>query len=375
MKILILSDAWAPQINGVVRTLEATVEELTRQGHIVQILSPDPSRWASFSVPSYPEIVVEFFAHRRIAACLDSFQPDYVHIAVEGPLGWAARRVFLWRDRPFTTAFHTSFPDYMARRVPDFLACLRPLIRAIIWAGLRHFHAPSNAVMVATRSIEQDLHRHKIRTTALWGRGVDVARFSPNQPPPAAYQDLPRPLWLSVGRVSVEKGLADFLSLPLPGTKIIVGDGPARIDLQKRFPSALFCGAQEGAALAGFYAGADIFVFPSKTDTFGLVIAEALASGLPVAAYPVPGPADIFVGTDARHVGCLSHDLEKACLQALSLSGDSGTPALCQAFAARHFSWPACTAQFLAALRIPKAPAARVWGTGWIKTLLNFKKP
>ncbi len=332
-RILVVSDAWHPQVNGVVRTMDRVVTELRAGGDTVEVVGPE--RFLSIPAPSYPEIRLAVLPRRRLTTIADAFAPDAVHIATEGPLGWAMRGLCRRRGWRFTTSFHTKFPDYLhARtRVPV----------AWSWAVMRRFHATSHAVLVATPSLARELHARGIRHTAPGTRGVDLDRFRPA--PRDAYAGLPRPVFLCAGRVAVEKNIEAFLSLDLPGSKVVVGDGPARAGLTARFPAAHFTGYRDNGALAASYAGADCFVFPSRTDTFGLVLLESLASGTPVAAFPVTGPLDVI--GDAP-VGALSEDLRAACLAALSADR-----AACRRHA-EGFSWAACAASFRAVL----APAA-----------------
>lgn len=332
MRIGVVSDAWLPQVNGVVRTLLSVRKELERLGHEVLVIGPD--RFRTAALPGYPEIRLAVGAGSRLSSMLDEGRPDAIHISTEGPLGLAARRYCLKRDLPFTTAFHTRFPQYLRERAPVPLA--------LSYALLRRFHAPSASVMAPTASIGDDLRARGFGNVRLWSRGVDTALFRPRDDGPApGFADLPRPVSLYVGRLSVEKNLDAFLGLDLPGTKVVAGDGPQRAELARRHPSARFLGALHGEELARCYASADVFVFPSHTDTFGLVLLEALASGVPVAAYPVPGPLDVLAGSDA---GCLDEDLGRAVRSALPIPR-----ARCRAHAQR-FSWRASAGQFLANL-------------------------
>lgn len=352
MKITLVSDAWTPQVNGVVRTLQTTIAMLEQAGHAVHTITPDLFR--SLPCPTYPEIRLALAGRRRVARMIESFQPAAIHIATEGPLGLAARRYCLKRGLPFTTAFHTRFPDYVSARTglsPDWF-----------WRYLRWFHTPAAAVLAATPRLAAELNDRGILSTRPWSRGVDLAQFRPGIAPHPAFAGLPRPLQLYVGRVAVEKNVEAFLATRQPGTRVIVGDGPALDELQARYPEAVFLGALHGEALASAYAGADVFVFPSKTDTFGLVMIEALASGLPVAAYPVAGPLDVIgdSGTGViagwtRPVGALDDSLDVAIARALTCGRDD-----CVAYAS-HFSWEASAAQFIAALAlIPHTPAVTV---------------
>lgn len=328
--IAIVTDAWHPQTNGVVRTLSTTCDVLRDWGHAVTVISPDA--YPSLPAPTYPEIRLALTRPGEVGRRLAGIAPDAVHIATEGPLGLAARAYCIRRNVPFTTAYHTQFPDYIARRTG--------LPAKLFWPFIRWFHRPAQRVMVATETIRATLREQGLTHLTHWGRGVDLACFSPTAPPPPEYAGIAGPILLYVGRVAVEKNIEAFLACPYPGTKVVVGDGPARRSLQAQFPEALFLGKQSGAALAGCYAGADVFVFPSRTDTFGLVMIEALACGTPVAAFPVPGPLDIVTDT----VGALSEDLTRAIDAARYCDR-----AACAAYGA-SFSWQAATRQFLAGL-------------------------
>ena len=328
--IAIVSDAWHPQMNGVVRTLTTTCDILRASGHRVDVISPD--QYPSVPCPTYPEIRLALTLPGSVGRKLAELQPDAVHIATEGPLGLSARRYCLAKAVPFTTAYHTQFPDYVSRRTylpPD-----------AFWPYIRWFHRPAQRVMVATESIREELRAQGLTRLHHWGRGVDLDIFRPDVGPCADYAGLEGPIQLYVGRVAVEKNLEAFLKTSQPGTKVIVGDGPALTDLRARYPEAKFLGKRGGDDLARCYANADVFVFPSKTDTFGLVMIEALACGTPVAAYPVPGPRDILT----PQVGAMAEDLDSAIVAALAC--DRGA---CAQFG-QEFSWPAATAQFLAGL-------------------------
>jgi glycosyltransferase involved in cell wall biosynthesis len=352
VKILIISDAWYPQINGVVRTLERTAEELARLGHETRIVGPDQNSLWTFALHFYPEIKLEFFAYRRLEQVLREFQPDFVHIATEGPLGWAARRLCLYRTLPFTTAYHTRFPEYLAARAPRFLG---GFLRMAAYAVLRRFHAPASVVMVATASIEQELRARKFRRLVRWSRGVDANLFRPYGKDLLAFSTLPRPILLYVGRVSVEKNLRAFLGVGTVGSQIVIGGGPDLASLKKEYPNAHFLGALSGQNLARHYAAADLFVFPSTTDTFGLVLLEASAAGLRVAAIPAPGPSDIFADGVGEGFVVMDRDLGHAIATALQLPDNSDTPS---AFAQR-FTWEACTQEFCAHLQAPTPIAVR----------------
>ena len=329
LRILIVSDAWFPQVNGVVRTLSIIADHLRAGGDTVEVIGPD--RFVNLPMPGYAEIRLAVAPRRRLRRMVEAFAPDVVHIATEGPLGWAMRAICLKRGWPFTTAFHTRFPDYLHARTRIPVAWS--------WAVMRRFHEAGAGTFAATRSLQEELAARCFTKVRAWTRGVDLARFRPE--PREAWEGLPRPVFLYAGRVAVEKNIAAFLALDLPGSKVVVGDGPARQALQKRFPEAHFTGYRDNGVLARSYAGADVFVFPSRTDTFGLVLLEALASGTPVAAFPVTGPLDVI--TDPR-VGALDENLRSACLRALECDREA-----CRRHA-EAWSWEACTAQFRAAL-------------------------
>jgi glycosyltransferase involved in cell wall biosynthesis len=324
MRILVATDAWHPQVNGVVRTLTNMAEAARAFGVEVSFLTPQSFR--TFAMPSYPDLRLALPYQAKIARLIAEARPDSIHIATEGPIGLLVRRYCRKHQLPFTTSFHTRFPEYISARLP--------IPEAWIWAALRAFHGPSQAVMAATPALAGELRTRGFRNVVLWPRGVDASQFHPR----AADLGLPRPVFLCVGRVAVEKNLEAFLELDLPGTKVIVGDGPARAALTRKYPQAVFLGARQGEELAEAYAAADVFVFPSKTDTFGLVLLEALASGLPVAAFPVTGPRDV-IGNEP--VGALNDDLRIACLTAVTIS-----PQACLAFAARH-TWEASARVFV----------------------------
>jgi len=324
MRILVATDAWHPQVNGVVRTLTMMAEAAKAFGVDVSFVTPQSFR--TFAMPSYPDLRLALPGQARIARLIADARPDSIHIATEGPIGLMVRRYCQRHGLPFTTSFHTRFPEYISARLP--------IPESWIWAALRWFHNASQAVMAATPALAGELRGRGFRNVVLWPRGVDTALFHPR----AVDLCLPAPVFLCVGRVAVEKNLEAFLDLDLPGTKVIVGDGPARLMLEQKYPDAVFLGALHGEALAQVYAAADVFVFPSKTDTFGLVLLEALASGLPVAAFPVTGPRDV-IGT--APVAVLDEDLRTACLAALEIS-----PRDCVDFAALH-TWEASTRAFI----------------------------
>lgn len=327
-KITIVSDAWYPQVNGVVRSIENTNRELERMGVEVSMITPQD--FSSLPCPTYPEIRLSVASYSAVARAIESFGPTSVHIATEGPLGLLARRWCLKNKVPFSTSYHTRFPEYVAARFPIPIHWLRAFVR---W-----FHNAGNGCMVATASLERELSRLGLRNLLRWSRGIDQSLFRPQPLEPEPF-GLPRPIFMTVSRLAVEKNLPAFLNLDLPGSKVVVGDGPERANLQRQFPDVHFTGMKTGEDLAKAYAQADVFVFPSLTDTFGNTILEALASGVPVAAFPVTGPIDIIEeGTGA---GALDHDLRQACLCALHCSRESARKL------AERYSWQAATRQFL----------------------------
>ena len=330
MRIAIVTDAWEPQVNGVVRTLQSVRGVLESHGHSVLILSPD--LFYSLPCPTYPEIRLALATVSQVGHMLEEFDPEAIHLATEGPLCVAARRWCLRHHQPFTTAYHTQFPDYVSARsgVPA----------EWIWRYIRWFHDPSSAILASTPSIRESLVAHGLKQVRHWGRGVDLTNFHPGLDPHPAMADLEGPVQLYVGRVAVEKNLEAFLASEHPGTKVVVGDGPARATLEARYPQAKFLGPMFGPELASAYAAADVFVFPSKTDTFGLVMIEALACGVPVAAYPVTGPIDVIT----PETGAMADDLTDAIAQALTRDREK-----CARYG-RTFTWETSAAQFLHAL-------------------------
>lgn len=327
-RITIVTDAWYPQVNGVVRSIENTNRELTRMG--VEVMMVTPQDFTSVPCPTYPEIRLSVATYGQVAAAIEATQPTAVHIATEGPLGLLARRWCLKKGLAFSTSYHTRFPEYVAARFPVPMRWLHGFVR---W-----FHNAGNGCMVATASLERELAKLGLNNLLRWSRGIDQSLFRPMERDERPF-GLPRPIFMTVGRVAVEKNLPAFLDLDLPGFKVVVGDGPARADLEKRYPGALFTGMKTGEDLARAYAQADVFVFPSKTDTFGNTILEALASGVPVAAYPVTGPIDII--EDGSGAGALNNDLKAACLAALDCSREDASRL------ARKFTWEAASRQFL----------------------------
>jgi glycosyltransferase involved in cell wall biosynthesis len=334
MRILIVSDAWTPQVNGVVRTLQKTCRELGEMGHAVEVIGPD--RFRTVPCPTYPEITLAIFPGPGVARAIEAFAPDAIHVATEGPLGLAARRYCIRRGFAFTTAYHTAFPEYIQARTRIPLS--------LGYGFMRWFHGASDAVMVATQSLQDRLAAHGFKRIKTWSRGVDTDVFKPRD---KSYLKDPRPIALYAGRLALDKNIEAFLDADFTGTKYVVGTGPELERLKARYPQARFTGYIENGTLAAHIAAADVFVFPSRTDTFGLVILEALASGVPVAAYPVTGPIDVIGQTP---VGCMDEDLSRAMTGALGLS-----PQACRDHALAY-SWAACTRQFLDNLS-PMRPA------------------
>jgi glycosyltransferase involved in cell wall biosynthesis len=329
MKILVVTDTWHPQVNGVVRTLSQVAHEAAALGAHIEFLAP--SEFFTLPLPSYPEIRLALPLPGAVARRLDAVKPDAIHIATEGPLGWRMRHICLKRGLPFTTSFHTLFPEYLAERLP----LPERWTRDLAWAWLRRFHAPSAAIMAATPTLAEILGARGFKNVKIWPRGVDADLFRPRK---GATLNLPRPIFLTVGRLAVEKNVEAFLTLDLPGSKLVVGDGPARAGLERQFSQAVFLGARQGEPLAEIYSAADVFVFPSHTDTFGLVLLEALASGVPVAAFPAAAPRDVI---GEAPVGVLDSDLRRACLDALECSREE-----CRAFALK-MTWEESARIFL----------------------------
>jgi glycosyltransferase involved in cell wall biosynthesis len=329
MRVLIATDAWHPQVNGVVRTLTSLARSAKSFGVNIDFLSPDG--FPTLPVPTYSELRLALPGPRQIARRIDQYRPDAVHIATEGPIGHRTRTYCIKRGWPFTTSYTTRFPEYIAARFP--------IPQKLIYAALRRFHAAASVTMVATPSLMAELKQHGFSNLGMWTRGVDTKLFRPDR---AVELGFPRPIFVYVGRVAVEKNLDAFLSLDLPGTKVIIGTGPQEAELKHRFRGAKFLGLIENERLAAHLAASDVFVFPSRTDTFGIVQLEALASGVPIAAFPVTGPKDV-IGNNP--IGVLSDSLRAACLAALQVSRDS-----CRAFAL-NCSWDVSAKQFVGHLR------------------------
>ena len=329
MKIMIVTDAWEPQVNGVVRTLKQTMHELKKMGHVIEMITP--LEFKTIPCPTYPDISLSLFPGRKVRQKMESFSPDAIHIATEGPLGIAARAYAIKNRLPFTTAYHTRFPEYVKARTSIPLA--------ITYKFLRWFHDPSLAVMAPTDVVVKDLESYGFTNVVLWTRGVDLEVFKMQE---SKELDTSHPIFLYVGRVAVEKNIEAFLELKLPGSKWVVGDGPALAGLKAKYPEVNYLGVLQQEKLAKVYAAADVFVFPSKTDTFGLVLLEAMACGLPVAAYPVTGPIDVIGDSNA---GAMNNDLREACLEALTIPREVARAH------AEKFSWQAASEQFANHLR------------------------
>jgi glycosyltransferase involved in cell wall biosynthesis len=329
MRVLVATDAWAPQVNGVVRTLTSLARTARGLGVDIEFLSPDG--FTTFPVPTYPGLRLAFAGRREVARRIEQAKTDAIHIATEGPIGHAVRAYCRRHDRPFTTSYTTRFPEYISARVP--------IPESWIYAALRCFHAAATVTMVATPSLMSELRGRGFSNLGMWTRGVDTELFRPDR---AIDIGLPRPIFVTLGRVAVEKNLDAFLSLDLPGTKVVIGKGPMEQELKQRFPQAKFLGQLENGTLAAHLAAADVFVFPSLTDTFGVVQLEALASGLPIAAFPVTGPKDVVADNP---IGVLNQDLRTACLEALNISREA-----CRTFALRY-SWENSARQFIGHVR------------------------
>lgn len=313
MKILIISDAWHPQVNGVVRTYEHLSEELEKKGHDVKVIGPQDFRF-TLPLPGYAEIKLALAPYKKLGQIIKNYAPDSIHISTEGPLGWAARKYCVRNNWNFTTSYHTQFPDYVAKRLTKFTPFLYSYVHGLAKNMIVRFHKPASAILISTQSLKEQLRGWGIENPIHFlTRGVKLDLFYPGEK--TLFQNLRRPVALYVGRVAVEKNLEDFLSMPWQGSKVIVGEGPSKNSLSQQYPEAVFTGQKTGKELAEHFRSADIFVFPSRTDTFGIVLIEALASGLPVAGYTVTGPKDIIT---QDFLGALEdNDLGKAALRAL----------------------------------------------------------
>jgi len=325
LRIVIITDAWYPQVNGVVTTLKNTCDALRHLGHTVKVI--DPSYFKTYPCPGYPQVGLAFLCGPKLRPIIEAFKPDAIHIVAEGSVGYAARRYCRHKDFDYTSSLHSRFPEYLNLRIGFPLS----ISKAYLW----WFHRKSVRVMVATKSLENELAGKGYRRLARWSRGVDTELFRPRTK--TFIQDA-RPIFMYTGRVAVEKNVEAFLQLDLPGTKYVVGDGPQRQLLETKYPDVRFVGYQKGEALGTYMAAADVFVFPSRTDTFGLVILEALASGVPVAAYPVQGPKDLI---NDPTIGVLDSNLGHAALACLKLD-----PEDCRRFGLK-FSWESCAQQFV----------------------------
>ena len=312
MKILIITDAWHPQVNGVVRTYEYVIPELEAMGYTVQVIGPGDFKHTT-PMPGYKEIDLVLFPYKSLKEKMDKAQADIIHIATEGPLGWAARKYCIKNNKKFTTCYHSQFPDYIARRAAKFLPFLYTPVRNIGKKFIKAFHIPADALLVTTKSMADELKRWNIKTPIFpFTKGVDLSLFSPGDKPPS--EKIKQPVALYVGRLAIEKNIEDFLDMDWNGSKIVVGHGPDAEMLHKNYPDAIFTGKKTGQELVDYYRTADVFVFPSTTDTFGMVLIEALACGIPVAAYDVIGPRDVI--TDPA-LGFLNNDLSTAAYEAL----------------------------------------------------------
>ncbi len=341
MRILLATDAWEPQVNGVVTTLKRTIEECEKLGHEFKIV--EYNQFKTVSWPDYPEVKLALGCYEEVREIILDYEPDAIHIATEGPVGFAARRVCQEWKLPFTTSYHTKFPEYVSARLPIPLS--------VGYSIMRWFHKPSGRVMVATPTLQKDLESRGFRNISPWTRGVDTELYRPGLEP--IFNNYPRPIMLYVGRVAVEKNIEAFLKLDVPGTKVIVGGGPQKDELAAKYPDAVFTGPRFGEELARSYSDADVFVFPSLTDTFGLVIIEAMAAGTPVAAFPAHGPIDLIPGSGA---GAIDDDLKAAVAEALTIDR-----AAVRAYAEK-FSWRACAEEFVRNLEpYPEPAKEKLW--------------
>lgn len=358
MRILIISDAWKPQVNGVVRTYEHIMDEVhAGHDHKIDVIGPE-SFPVNIPLPGYREIRLALFPYRRLCRMVEDYQPESIHIATEGPLGKSARRYCLQHNIPFTTAYHTQFPDYIEKRLEKFCKPLARWCKKYAQNSIRDFHSPAQAILITTKSLGEELKAlgytsplHELT------RGAPLHLFFPGEP--EQFHDLPRPIALYVGRVAIEKNLEDFLSMEWHGSKAVVGDGPSMNYLKSKYPKIIFAGTKTGEELASYYRSADIFVFPSKTDTFGIVLLEALASGLPIAAYNVTGPKDIVT---APHLGVLHDDLSEAAKKAIT---HTGTALDRHNHIKEHYSWQKAAQQFIETqIKFPvlKAPWHKIPG-------------
>lgn len=342
MKVIIITDAWHPQVNGVVRTYEHLSEELRKLGHDVRVIGPESFPFST-PMPGYPEIRLAIMPYKYLKKIIDDFAPDCIHIPTEGPLGWAAQKYCRKNKKKFSTSYHTHFPDYVAKRVGFLAPFLYKFAYARAKNAVRKFHDKSSSIMIATQSVEDTLRdwgfkapMHRVSR----GANLDIFKTGPSP----LFKDMKKPIALYVGRVAIEKNIKDFLNMNWDGSKIIVGDGPSLYELQKKYPDCHFAGRVQGEELANYYRSSDVFVFPSKTDTFGIVIVEAMASGLPVAGYNVTGPKDIIT---KPFLGAITDgDLSEAAKKAMEF----GTPEEREKYAKDHYSWSHAAKQFEAGL-------------------------
>lgn len=348
LRIMLVTDAWEPQVNGVVRTLSRTVSECRAMGHEVEVIHPGLG-FRTFPLPTYPEIKMAIGARDELEKRFKAFEPEAIHIATEGTLGQAARAICLKWKLPFSTSYHTKFPEYVHARLP-FIP-----VAAGYWF-MRRFHNAGNRLMVATPSMRDLLTERGFNNITPWARGVDTELFHPDKRHrggQSVYEDLEGPIFIYVGRVSVEKNIEAFLDLDLPGSKVVVGPGPQLEELKANYPDVVFTGAKSGEELARHFADADVMVFPSFTDTFGLVILESMATGTPVAGFVANGPKDIIPGSKA---GMVDEDLRTACLGALGMRRED-----CRAYAEKY-SWRACAEEFVLNLKPqPRPERRRFW--------------
>lgn len=323
MRFVLVTDAWAPQVNGVVRTWQHVTKEMTKLGHDTHVIHP--GQFKTIGAPRYPEIRLSLLPGRTLRKQLNDLNPDAIHIATEGPLGMAARKWCTKNNIPYTTSYHTQFPHYLRQYFG--------IPKSLSYKFIRYFHGKAKHTLVPTKQVGQELEQNGLSNIVVWSRGVDTDLFKPDYPVPEALANLDKPIFIYAGRIAIEKNIEAFLKLDLPGAKVVIGDGPPRETLEKKYPDAIFVGYKFGEELAAHYAAGDVFVFPSRTDTFGVVMLEANACGLPIAAYPVTGPIDVV---QQGQTGYVYKDLKQAALDALELSSDP-----CIAFAHRN-SWGRC---------------------------------
>jgi glycosyltransferase involved in cell wall biosynthesis len=323
MKFVLVTDAWDPQVNGVVRTWQHVTKEMTKLGHDPHVIHPGQFR--TIGAPRYPEIRLALLPGKAVRKQLDELNPDAIHIATEGPLGTAARKWCMKNAICYTTSYHTQFPHYLRQYFG--------IPKSLSYKFIRYFHGKARHTLVPTQQVGKELEDNGLNNIVVWSRGVDTELFHPNHATPEAIKNLPRPIFVYAGRIAIEKNIEAFLKLDLPGSKLVIGDGPPKASLQKQYPDATFVGYKFGEELAAHYAAGDVFVFPSVTDTFGVVMLEANACGLPIAAFPVTGPIDVV---QQGQTGYVYKDLKQAALDALQLDKQP-----CIAFAARN-SWGRC---------------------------------